>query len=201
LLALISIFANESGVTKWGAIASIVAAVAAVLLIVAGCVRWAWRRRRAPRVEVSGGNTDLFRRKSKPEERHNRFPSDSSAPYYVHTTRLMVRETNNAEARIVHLRIIKVDPGPDEKESLPIGLQWVNGADDLNLSPGAKAFIRLCEAVEGIYGERLGVLTSVPGLAPGKSVWFSVEAVVDGRRLQPQASLQTGKTSHLSTRK
>ncbi len=172
-----AVAAHNSGLDQWDAIGSIVGGAIASVVFLFACVRWFWRRRHAPKVSVTAGIGDLFRTEVVAESRHR---TSDVAPYRVYVTRLQVRETNNAAAKDVHLRVFQTDPGPTDPLVLPAGLQWVNGADDLSLPPGGRAYVRLCEAVTNVFGERVAVLTSVPHLSPGRAVWFAVEVVVDG---------------------
>jgi hypothetical protein len=179
LFGVMAVVAQLSDLGWWGDVWSIVAGVIALTVFLWVCGQWVWRRLHAPKVSVAAGSSDAYRRETIPEQRHRMFLGDI-APYRVYVTRLQVRETNNAEANDVHLRVVRTDPGPTDPVALPAGLQWISGTDDQTLAPKGRAYVRLCEVVADVYLERLGVLTSVPNLKPGEIVWFKVEVVVDG---------------------
>ncbi len=177
MFGLIAVLAGQSALAKWGSIGSIVGGAIALAFFVGAISQWLWRKRRAPKVAVTGGNGELYRRELHPELRHKH--GDTLA-YRVHLTRLQVRETNNAEANAVHLRVVQTDPRPTDPLVLPAGLQWVNGDDDLRLPPKGRAYVRLCEEPIDPQGRTTPVLTSVPNLTPGEVVWFKVEVIADG---------------------
>jgi hypothetical protein len=177
LFGLFAVASHYSDLGRWDSIFSIIGGAIALVVFLGACVRWLWRKRHAPEVSVTAGDSDIYRREVLPEARHR---TSDTAIYRVHVTRLQVRETNNAAANDVHLRVVQTDPSPADELRLYAGLQWVNGADELNLPPNGAAYVRLCEVVTDVFDEKRDVLTSVPNLVPGHVVSFVVEVVVDG---------------------
>jgi hypothetical protein len=136
LCRLLAVIAHNSGIDLWDSIGSIVGGAIAALVLTGACVRWLWGKRHAPKIAVTAWDSDVYRRDGIPEPRHR--ISDQNG-YRVAVTRLQVRETNNAAAKDVHLRVVQTEPSPSDPMELPAGLQWVTGADDLSLPPKSKS--------------------------------------------------------------
>jgi hypothetical protein len=136
---------------------------------------------RKPHIVIEGGNSDQFRRRQAAEPRHSPPHAHGYHMIATHVTRLRVRETKRrSAARSVHVRVSKCDP-PADSEALPFALQWVNGDDYYDLAPGGRGYVRLCESITNSLGERAHFLSSIPPLAPGEKVAFTVDVLVEGK--------------------
>jgi hypothetical protein len=166
---------HDSALTFWANIGAIVGGVIAAALFLFGLVRSLWRWRHRPKVVVECGSGPVYERQIYPEPRHDAAARNRTGGVYM--TRLQVRETSNAMARGVHLRITSTDPSPENPAVFPAGLQWLGGEDYYDIPPRGRAYVRLCELVERRPLPAL-VLTSVPNLARGQEVTFNVEALI-----------------------
>jgi len=88
LFGFFAVAAHNSGLDTWDAIGSIVGGSIAALLVIVAFSRWLWGKWRAPRVSVSCGQSDIYR-KTVPGEPRHRIGDISGSN--VHVTRLQVR--------------------------------------------------------------------------------------------------------------
>lgn len=165
----------DAGLSGWDQLGIVVAGSLLAAAVLSG-IQLLWKRTHQPEVTIECGDGTDFQRQVAPEARHIHISGGTDIAS-VHMSRLRVRETKDHLARSVH---IQVDAG-----ELRPGLQWIDGSDTYDIPPSGRAFVRLCELVNGRFDERYTV-SSVPGLEPGSFVRFELAVLVSGKRRKRQ---------------
>lgn len=169
----------DPGLSGWDQFGIVVAgSVAAAGILWA--IQQIWRRVRWPTILIECGDSAEFQQVVLREERHMRAESPA-VPFSVHMTRLMVSEAKGRSTLPVKIQLASMN-GKGIKSGRP-GLQWITGADDLEIPRSGRIWLRLCERVFDVNGVR--VISSVHWqdvrLEPGCHFEFELEALIENR--------------------